>query len=205
MRGINQSRQARVDRRCIVNLARKGTDKSTGQVYAFFFPERSQAAAQPSWVASYAGERFAVRYSADATAVVEGAGDHCCEYMTGGVVVVLGHAGRNAGAGMTGGLAYFYDEEGDFPTRVCFVSRSPTSVVAQINRSLLVCPGFALQWLCFHSVPMVILCSVPDMSFVLGTTVLSCRRYGSLFRALSWLAVAVAVFWGIFTYWPTCA
>eukprot|EP00884_Botryococcus_braunii_P009765 jgi/Botrbrau1/18790/Bobra.0386s0105.1 len=64
------------------------------------------------------GERFAVRYSADATAVVEGAGDHCCEYMTGGVVVCLGHAGRNAGAGMTGGLAYFYDEDGDFPTRV---------------------------------------------------------------------------------------
>lgn len=60
-----------------------------------------------------------MRYSADATAVVEGAGDHCCEYMTGGVVVCLGHAGRNAGAGMTGGLAYFYDEDGDFPTRVC--------------------------------------------------------------------------------------
>jgi glutamate synthase (ferredoxin) len=59
-----------------------------------------------------------VRYSADATAVVEGAGDHCCEYMTGGVVVCLGFAGRNVGAGMTGGLAYFYDEEGDFVGRV---------------------------------------------------------------------------------------
>jgi formylmethanofuran dehydrogenase subunit C len=53
-----------------------------------------------------------------AAAVVEGVGDHCCEYMTGGAVVVLGSAGRNVGAGMTGGLAYFYDEDGDFPDKV---------------------------------------------------------------------------------------
>jgi glutamate synthase (ferredoxin) len=64
-----------------------------------------------------AGERFAVRNS-KAQAVIEGAGDHCCEYMTGGVVVVLGRVGRNVGAGMTGGLGYFLDQEGDFPTRV---------------------------------------------------------------------------------------
>ncbi|HIK38332.1 MAG: glutamate synthase large subunit [Geminocystis sp.] len=64
-----------------------------------------------------AGERFAVRNS-KATAVIEGAGDHCCEYMTGGVVVVLGSVGRNVGAGMTGGLAYFLDEEGNFPAFV---------------------------------------------------------------------------------------
>ena len=64
-----------------------------------------------------AGERFAVRNS-KGQAVIEGAGDHCCEYMTGGVVVVLGHVGRNVGAGMTGGLGYFLDESGDFPTRV---------------------------------------------------------------------------------------
>jgi len=64
-----------------------------------------------------AGERFAVRNSA-AEAVVEGAGDHCCEYMTGGVVVVLGEAGRNIGAGMTGGLAYFLDEEDTFLKKV---------------------------------------------------------------------------------------
>jgi len=57
-----------------------------------------------------AGERFAVRNS-NAQAVVEGTGDHCCEYMTGGVVVVLGKIGRNAGAGMTGGLAYLLEEE----------------------------------------------------------------------------------------------
>jgi glutamate synthase (ferredoxin) len=64
-----------------------------------------------------AGERFAVRNSA-AKAVIEGAGDHTCEYMTGGVIVVLGSAGRNVGAGMTGGLAYFLDEAGDFPEKV---------------------------------------------------------------------------------------
>jgi glutamate synthase (ferredoxin) len=64
-----------------------------------------------------AGERFAVRNSR-ADAVVEGAGDHCCEYMTGGCVVVLGPAGRNVGAGMTGGVAYFLDEDGDLPDKV---------------------------------------------------------------------------------------
>lgn len=64
-----------------------------------------------------AGERFAVRNS-KATAVIEGSGDHCCEYMTGGVVVVLGKVGRNVGAGMTGGLAYFLDEDGEFPELV---------------------------------------------------------------------------------------
>jgi glutamate synthase (ferredoxin) len=63
------------------------------------------------------GERFAVRNS-KAQAVIEGAGDHCCEYMTGGAIVVLGKAGRNVGAGMTGGLAYFLDEDGSFPTQV---------------------------------------------------------------------------------------
>jgi glutamate synthase (ferredoxin) len=53
-----------------------------------------------------------------AEAVVEGAGDHCCEYMTGGCIVSLGRVGRNVAAGMTGGLAYFYDEAGDFPDKV---------------------------------------------------------------------------------------
>jgi glutamate synthase (NADPH/NADH) large chain len=63
-----------------------------------------------------AGERVAVRNSG-ATAVVEGAGDHCCEYMTGGVVVVLGRTGRNFAAGMSGGIAYVLDEDGTFETR----------------------------------------------------------------------------------------
>ncbi|MGB3654472.1 MAG: glutamate synthase large subunit, partial [Rivularia sp. (in: cyanobacteria)] len=64
-----------------------------------------------------AGERFAVRNSSS-SAVIEGAGDHCCEYMTGGAIVVLGKVGRNVAAGMTGGLGYFLDEEGDFPELV---------------------------------------------------------------------------------------
>ncbi len=55
-----------------------------------------------------------------ALAVVEGVGDHGCEYMTGGRVVVLGPTGRNFGAGMSGGIAYVYDPEGDFPSRVNF-------------------------------------------------------------------------------------
>ncbi|MGI8524658.1 MAG: glutamate synthase large subunit [Pseudolabrys sp.] len=63
-----------------------------------------------------AGERFAVRNSG-AVAVVEGAGDHCCEYMTGGVVVVLGRTGRNFAAGMSGGVAYVLDEDNTFKSR----------------------------------------------------------------------------------------
>ncbi|HTZ85623.1 MAG TPA: glutamate synthase-related protein, partial [Solirubrobacteraceae bacterium] len=63
-----------------------------------------------------AGERFAVRNSG-AHAVVEGVGDHCCEYMTGGVVVVLGATGRNFAAGMSGGVAYVLDEDGSFAER----------------------------------------------------------------------------------------
>src|SRR5215467_4572709 len=63
-----------------------------------------------------AGERFAVRNSG-AIAVIEGAGDHCCEYMTGGIVVVLGKTGRNFAAGMSGGIAYVLDEDGTFKSR----------------------------------------------------------------------------------------
>jgi len=63
------------------------------------------------------GERFGVRNSG-AAAVVEGAGDHCCEYMTGGVVVVLGSTGRNVAAGMTGGVAFILDETGGLTERV---------------------------------------------------------------------------------------
>jgi glutamate synthase (ferredoxin) len=64
------------------------------------------------FVAGSAGDRFAVRNSG-AIAVVEGAGDHCCEYMTGGVVVVLGPVGRNFAAGMSNGIAYVLDERGE--------------------------------------------------------------------------------------------
>jgi len=66
-----------------------------------------------AFFAGVAGERFAVRLSG-ATAVVEGTGDHGCEYMTGGTVAVLGKTGRNFAAGMSGGVAYGYDEDGQF-------------------------------------------------------------------------------------------
>ncbi len=69
-----------------------------------------------AYISGKAGERFAVRNSG-ATAVVEGVGDHGCEYMTGGVVVVLGGTGRNFAAGMSGGLAFVYDPERTFATR----------------------------------------------------------------------------------------
>ena len=75
-----------------------------------------------------AGERFAVRLSG-ASAVVEGTGDHGCEYMTGGTVVVLGRTGRNFAAGMSGGIAYVYDEDGEFAQR-CNTSMVALEAVA---------------------------------------------------------------------------
>ncbi|MDR2504622.1 MAG: glutamate synthase large subunit [Oscillospiraceae bacterium] len=69
-----------------------------------------------AFIAGCAGERFCVRNSG-ALAIVEGVGDHGCEYMTGGRVIVLGHTGRNFAAGMTGGVAYVFDEQGDFGKR----------------------------------------------------------------------------------------
>jgi glutamate synthase domain-containing protein 3 len=69
-----------------------------------------------AFVRGLAGERFAVRNSG-ALAVVEGIGDHGCEYMTGGRVVVLGRTGRNFAAGMSGGVAYVLDAAGEFPGR----------------------------------------------------------------------------------------
>lgn len=66
-----------------------------------------------AFIRGLAGERFAVRNSG-AVAVVEGTGDHCCEYMTGGRVVVIGATGRNFGAGMSGGIAYVFDPDATF-------------------------------------------------------------------------------------------
>ena len=83
-----------------------------------------------------AGERFAVRNSG-AIAVVEGAGDHCCEYMTGGIVVVLGKTGRNFAAGMSGGIAYVLDEAGDF-AKLCnmaMVELEPVLSEEMINQN----------------------------------------------------------------------
>ncbi|MDD7913410.1 glutamate synthase large subunit [Polaribacter ponticola] len=76
------------------------------------------AVAGQAYINGIAGERFAVRNSG-ATAVVEGVGDHCCEYMTGGKVVILGKTGRNFAAGMSGGIAYVYDPENKFVNGLC--------------------------------------------------------------------------------------
>jgi glutamate synthase domain-containing protein 3 len=84
-----------------------------------------------------AGERFAVRLSG-AAAVVEGTGDHGCEYMTGGTVVVLGLTGRNFAAGMSGGIAYVYDEDGQFAARcnTSMVALEKVLTVAEQNESI---------------------------------------------------------------------
>jgi glutamate synthase (NADPH/NADH) large chain len=81
-----------------------------------------------------AGERFAVRNSG-AIAVVEGVGDHGCEYMTGGIVVVLGHTGRNFAAGMSGGIAYVLDEENHFEQR-CNLAMVELEPVAEEDETL---------------------------------------------------------------------
>ena len=87
-----------------------------------------------------AGERFCVRNSG-ATAVVEGTGDHGCEYMTGGTVAVLGRTGRNFAAGMSGGIAYVYDEDGTFATRcnasmVALLPVLPEAEQARVEKEL---------------------------------------------------------------------
>jgi len=81
-----------------------------------------------------AGERFAVRNSG-AVAVIEGAGDHCCEYMTGGVVVVLGRTGRNFAAGMSGGIAYVLDVDGTLASRcnLAMVELEPMPAEEEVN------------------------------------------------------------------------
>jgi len=84
-----------------------------------------------------AGERFAVRNSG-AVAVVEGTGDHGCEYMTGGVVVVLGPTGRNFAAGMSGGIAYVLDETGDFESKcnLAMVNLEPVEAEEELMEKL---------------------------------------------------------------------
>ncbi|MFM1816310.1 MAG: glutamate synthase, large subunit [Pseudomonadota bacterium] len=84
-----------------------------------------------------AGERFAVRNSG-AVAVVEGTGDHGCEYMTGGVVVVLGPTGRNFAAGMSGGIAYVLDEDGDFEQKcnLSMIDLEPITAEAVVMEKL---------------------------------------------------------------------
>jgi glutamate synthase domain-containing protein 3 len=110
-----------------------GKGLSGGRIIAYpprtssFLPEESilvgnvvlyGATSGEAFLNGIAGERFAVRNSG-AAAVVEGVGDHGCEYMTNGTVVVIGSTGRNFAAGMSGGIAYVYDDRGDFSTRRC--------------------------------------------------------------------------------------
>ncbi|GHO44976.1 glutamate synthase large subunit [Ktedonospora formicarum] len=85
------------------------------------------------FAAGQAGERFAVRNSG-ALAVVEGVGDHACEYMTGGMVVVLGETGQNFAAGMSSGVAYVLDMDGNFPAR-CNVAGAQLSRVEDVQES----------------------------------------------------------------------
>ena len=91
---------------------RKGSHLTAGDTVLIGNTALYGATGGEAFVRGRAGERFAVRNSG-ATAVVEGVGDHGCEYMTGGIVVVLGRIGRNFAAGMSGGLAFVLDEEGD--------------------------------------------------------------------------------------------
>jgi glutamate synthase domain-containing protein 2/glutamate synthase domain-containing protein 3 len=93
------------------------------------------AIAGEAYYRGVAGERFCVRNSG-ASAVVEGTGDHGCEYMTGGTVVVLGHTGRNFAAGMSGGVAYVFDEEGSFASRCNMSMVSHEPVLAESDQFL---------------------------------------------------------------------
>jgi glutamate synthase (NADPH/NADH) large chain len=95
------------------------------------------------YISGVAGERFAVRNSG-ATAVVEGVGDHGCEYMTGGCVVVIGPSGRNFAAGMSGGVAYVLDETGDFERR-CNLSMVELEPVADEEEALEALEGGDLE------------------------------------------------------------
>ncbi len=90
-----------------------------------------------AYLRGIAGERFAVRNSG-AVCVVEGTGDHGCEYMTGGVVVVLGPTGRNFAAGMSGGIAYVLDETGDFESKcnLAMIELEPVAAEEEVMRKL---------------------------------------------------------------------
>jgi len=128
-----------------------GKGLSGGRIIAYppktssFLPEESilvgnvvlyGATSGEAFLNGIAGERFAVRNSG-AIAVVEGVGDHGCEYMTNGTVIVLGSTGRNFAAGMSGGVAYVYDDQGDFSTRRCnkvSVDLEPLVEAADVER-----------------------------------------------------------------------
>ena len=100
------------------------------------------------YISGVAGERFGVRNSG-ATAVVEGVGNHCCEYMTGGQVVVLGSTGSNFAAGMSGGVAYVFNELGNFDY-YCNMGMVELSLVEDRNDVYelqeLIIQSFELYW-----------------------------------------------------------
>jgi glutamate synthase domain-containing protein 2/glutamate synthase domain-containing protein 1/glutamate synthase domain-containing protein 3 len=128
-----------------------GKGLSGGRIIAYppktssFLPEESilvgnvvlyGATSGEAFLNGIAGERFAVRNSGS-VAVVEGVGDHGCEYMTNGLVVVIGKTGRNFAAGMSGGYAFVYDDQGDFSTRRCnraSVDLEPLALPADIEK-----------------------------------------------------------------------
>ena len=97
------------------------------------------AIAGEAYFQGVAGERFAVRNSG-AVCVVEGTGDHGCEYMTGGVVVVLGQTGRNFAAGMSGGIAYVYDERARFK-KLCNMAQVDLEPIAPSEAAASDAPG----------------------------------------------------------------
>ncbi|HEY8290205.1 MAG TPA: glutamate synthase large subunit, partial [Acetobacteraceae bacterium] len=97
------------------------------------------AIAGEAYFEGVAGERFAVRNSGAVT-VVEGCGDHGCEYMTGGVVIVLGETGRNFAAGMSGGIAYVYDEHARFK-RLCNLAGVDLEPIGGVEIGLADAPG----------------------------------------------------------------
>jgi glutamate synthase (ferredoxin) len=101
------------------------------------------------YINGMAGERFCVRNSG-VSAIVESIGDHGCEYMTGGQVIVLGTTGRNFAAGMSGGVAYILDEQGDFPTRcntqmVGLETLSDPEEIAKLKGSIGQSPHFVIE------------------------------------------------------------
>jgi glutamate synthase (NADPH) large chain len=133
-----------------------------------------------AYLAGAVGERFCVRNSG-AVAVVEGVGDHCCEYMTGGVTVVIGRTGRNFAAGMSGGVAFVYDLKDGFPKRVNKDIAAGVSLVTG-NDIALICALFP------ESLPPILTNSEPtDDAGVLRALIAEhVRRTGSV-RAASML------------------
>jgi glutamate synthase domain-containing protein 3 len=140
--------------------------------------------------AGVAGERFAVRNSG-ATAVVEGVGDHGCEYMTGGTVVVLGMTGRNFAAGMSGGVAYVFDEEGTFESRcnMAQVSLEPVEEEFAPVRAATPVTSWKVmaRWMCVTSalIDEVLLKGLVEKHYRLhgSRQALRCSMIGSKYRA----------------------